>query len=82
MSITTEAMKASTTDIGLDSISSLPAVIAYKVQPDTGSQTPIAIQVHYSNYKLVNGVQIPYTIKRFVNGKLQLEISVNRTQIQ
>lgn len=71
----------STTDLGLDPTSFLPAVLAYTVRPDSGAQTPIAIEVHYSNYRAVDGVQIPFTIQRYVNGALQLEIQISAAQI-
>ena len=70
----------STTDLGLDPTSLLPAVLAYSVQPD-GFSTPIAIEVHYSNYQTVNGVQIPFLIQRYVNGSLQFAIVVSSAQI-
>jgi len=71
----------STIDLGLDPTSLLPAVLAYSILPDSGLSTPIAIEIHYSNYQTVNGVQIPFLIQRYVNGSLQLAISVNSAQI-
>jgi hypothetical protein len=60
----------------------LPAVLAYTVHPDNGAQgVTIAIEVHYSDYRTVNGVQVPFLIQRYVNGSLQLEISVSSAQI-
>jgi hypothetical protein len=40
----------STSDLGLDQTTLLPAVLAYSVTPDSGGSTPIAIEIHYSNY--------------------------------
>lgn len=79
--LSTQVMQQSTSDLGLDPNSLLPAVLAYSVQPDSGAQTPIAIQILYSNYQTVNGVQIPFHIQRYVNGSLQLDILLSTAQI-
>jgi hypothetical protein len=76
-----DIMQRSTADLGLDPASLLPAVLAYSIRPDNGAPIPIAIEVHYSNYQAINGVQIPFTIQRYVNGSLQLEISVSSAQV-
>ena len=79
--LTASITQQSITDLGLDPSSLLPAILAYSVLPDNGVQTPIAIEIHYSNYQAVNGVQIPFLIQRYVNGSLQLAIVVNSAQI-
>ena len=68
-------------DIGLDLQSSLPSVIAYAETPDSGPATAINVEIHYSDYRAVNGVQIPFQIQRFVNGSLQLQINVSTVQV-
>jgi hypothetical protein len=70
-----------TADLGLDPVTLLPAVLAYSIRPDNGAQVAIAIEVHYSDYHAINGVQIPFLIQRYVNGSLQLEIRVYSAQI-
>jgi hypothetical protein len=79
--LASDIMQRSTADLGLDPASLLPAVLAYSIRPDNGAQIPIAIEIHYSNYQPINGVQIPFTIQRYVNGSLQLEISVSSAQV-
>jgi hypothetical protein len=70
----------STTTVGLDPASLLPVVLVYSVPPDSGALSSVAIEIHYSDYRVVNGVQIPFTIQRYINGSLQLQISVNSAQ--
>jgi hypothetical protein len=78
----TSITQQSTTDLGLDPATLLPAVLAYTVHPDNGAQgVTIAIEVRYSDYRTVDGVQIPFLIRRYLNGSLQLEISVSSAQI-
>jgi hypothetical protein len=80
-SLATAIAQQSTEDLGLDPASLLPAVLAYTVHPDNGASTPIAIEIHYSNYQTVNGVQIPFLIQRYINGSLQLSIVVSSAQV-
>jgi hypothetical protein len=65
----------------LDTVTLLPAVLTYSLHPDNGAQFEIAVEVHYSDYRAVNGVHIPFLIQRYVNGSLQLEIRVSSAEI-
>lgn len=76
-----QAMQLNQTDIGLDPATLLPSVLTYTVHPSNGVQTPIAIEVRYSDYRTVDGAQIPFHITRYVNGSLQLDILVNSAQL-
>lgn len=77
-----QVMQESTTDIGLDPQSFLPNILSYKLHTDDGSQTVvIPVEVHFSNYQKINGVEVPFLIQRYVNGTLQLEIKVDAAQI-
>lgn len=72
---------ANPVDLGFDPNTLLPAVLAYDVLPDSGGDVLIPIEVHFSNYNLVDGVQVPFLIQRYVNGSLQLEIQVSSAQV-
>jgi hypothetical protein len=76
-----DIMRRSTADLGLDPTSFLPAVLSYSIRPDNGAPIPIAIEIRYANYQAINGVQIPFTIQRYVNGSLQLEITISSAQV-
>jgi hypothetical protein len=79
--LTSDVMTHSTADLGLDPTSFLPAVLAYSVTPDNGAPILISVEIHYSNYQTINGVKIPFTIQRYINGSLQLEIAVSSAQV-
>jgi hypothetical protein len=79
--LASDIMLSSTADLGLDPASLLPAVLTYSITPDNGAPIPIAIEIRYSNYQTINGVKIPFTIQRYVNGSLQLEIAVSSAQV-
>jgi hypothetical protein len=71
----------STTDLGLDPTTLLPAVLAYSVHPDNGNPAKIAIEIRYSDYRAVDGVQVPFHIERYINGSLQLDILISSAHI-
>jgi hypothetical protein len=79
--LTAVVMQRSVADIGLDPKSFLPTVLTFSIRPDNGAPSPIAVEIHYANYQLINGVKIPFTIQRYINGSLQLEITVTSAQV-
>lgn len=79
--ISNDLVERSTSDLGLDPTSFLPAVLAYSVHPDNGAAMPVLIEIRYGNYQSTNGVQIPFHIQRYVNGTLELDILLSSAQI-
>ena len=75
-------LPASIMDIDLDPSSSLPVALRYSVRPDSGADVRIPIVVKFSDYRNINGVEIPYRIERYVNGTLQLQINLQSSQIE
>lgn len=66
----------SATDIYLNSSSYVPVALIFNTHPDNASQTNIPIEVDFSNYQSVNGVQVPFRIRRLVNGSLFLDLTI------
>ncbi len=66
----------SRTDLALDSATFLPSVLKYSIHPDSNSSVNLQVEVRYSNYQNVSGVELPMHIERYVNGSLQLSIDV------
>lgn len=75
-------LPSSSMDIEIDPNSSLPVALRYKVRPDSGADVKIPILVKFSDYRNINGVEIPYRIERYVNGTLQLQITLQSSQIE
>lgn len=57
-----------TKDIWFDATSSLPVKIAYLRQPGRGAVISTRMEVFFSNYTNVNGVQYPYQVNKSYNG--------------
>ncbi|MGB6192177.1 MAG: hypothetical protein WBF42_06910 [Terracidiphilus sp.] len=76
-----ETVQQSTVDLGLDKHSMLPSVLSYSTPPDNGAPITLSVEIRYSDYRTIDGVNIPFHIQRFVNGALQLEITISSAQI-
>jgi len=68
-------------DLSLDASSFLPASLSYAVHPDDNAGVDIPISVRYSNYRVVDGVNVPFHIERYFNGVLQLDITISNASI-
>jgi hypothetical protein len=68
-------------DLYLDSSTFLPAAMTFSVHPDDNELVDIPIEVRFSDYRLVNGTQVPYHIQRFLNNGLVLDIQLENAAV-
>ncbi len=76
-----QSAASSSVDVGLDPSTFLPFVSCFHIRPDTGGPPTISVEIAYGNYKAVDGVEVPFLIRRFVNGALQLELTIQSVTI-
>lgn len=70
-----------TTHVYLDANTYLPAALFLNMHPDDNSGSNIPMHVVFSNYKPVDGVMIPYRIQRYLNGTLNLDLTVTQASV-
>jgi len=68
--------RLATTDIYLDTATFLPSSISFKTHPDRNASMDIPVEIRFSDYRLVNGVQIAFHIQKFFNNSLALDIQL------
>jgi hypothetical protein len=68
-------------ELGLDPLTLLPAVLQYRIYPDSRRLAPIDVEVRYNGYGLENGVQVPHSIQRRMNGSLDLDIQITAASV-
>jgi hypothetical protein len=61
-------------DIFLDATTLFPSSILYNVHPDDNALLDIPVELRFSDYRAVNGTQIPFHIQKFINNSLALEL--------
>jgi hypothetical protein len=63
-------------EIYLDPSTDLPAVVSFNTHPDRSFLVNIPVEVHFSNYQSVSGVQIPFHVQKFLNGTLLYDVTI------
>jgi hypothetical protein len=63
-------------DVYLSASTYLPVALVFQTHPDNDALTNILVEVDFSNYETVNGIQIPFRIQKFVNGTLLLDMTI------
>lgn len=66
----------STMDFYLNAVTSLPVSVVFSQHPDTDSTVNIPVEVDYSNYESISGVETPMVIRKSINGTPLFEISL------
>jgi hypothetical protein len=65
----------------VDTASFLPQTVKYETHSDTNATVNIPVEVRFSAYAVFSGVMVPTHIKKYINGVLQLDISVSDVAI-
>ncbi len=63
-------------DFFLDSTTLLPSAIAFSIHPDDNALLDIPVEVRFSDYRPVNGAQVPHHVQKFLNNSLLLDFQV------
>jgi hypothetical protein len=71
----------SNTEVFLDASTHLPLILLFNAHPDNDYGQNIPIEIHFSNYKATNNIEIPVHIQRFIQGNLNLDLTVVSTAI-
>ena len=61
-------------DVYLDSSTLLPVALAFNTHPDDDAGRDIPVEIRFSDYRLENGVRLPFHVQKFVNSGLVLDL--------
>lgn len=67
------------TDLFLDATTLLPVALAFNIHPDDNALLDIPIEIRFSDYRPINGVQgvqVPFHIQKFLNNGLVLDLQL------
>jgi hypothetical protein len=68
-------------DLFIDSTTFLPAAMSFNIHPDDNELLDIPVEVRFSDYRSVNGAQIPFHIQKFLNNGLVLDLQLDSATI-
>jgi hypothetical protein len=69
----------STMDFYLDANSLLPLSTTFNAHPDADAGANILIEIDFSNYQAINGVQIPLHVQKYLQGGRSMKVSLGLT---
>ncbi len=61
-------------EIFLDPSTFLPVALAFNIHPDNDASLDIPAEVRFSDYRPVNGIQIPFHVQKYLNNTLILDL--------
>jgi hypothetical protein len=68
-------------DFFLDATTLVPAAATFNIHPDNDAGLDIPIEVQFSDYRNVNGMQIPFHVQKFLNNGLILDLQFSSAAI-
>ena len=68
-------------DLYLDSTTLLPAAISFNLHPDNNALLDLPVQVLFSDYRFVSGIQVPFRVQKFLNNSLILDLQFNSVAV-
>jgi hypothetical protein len=68
-------------DLYLDSTTLLPAAISFNLHPDNNALLDLPVQVLFSDYRSVSGIQVPFRVQKFLNNSLILDLQFNSVAV-
>jgi hypothetical protein len=68
-------------EVYVDPSTSLPTAISFNTHPDKDAFRDIPVEIQYSDYRLVNGVQTPFHVQKYFNGGLILDLQFERADL-
>ena|SRR2546425_89839 len=79
--VTAIIQRLSALDLYLDAASSLPLRIVFNTHPDDDVGLDLPVEIQFSDYKTVNGIQVPFRIQKLIRGGLQLDLVLTSAAI-
>ena len=65
------------TNVFLDAATNLPVAVAFFLHPDGNALLDIPVEIRLSDYRPVNGTQMPFHVQKFINNCLVLDLQFN-----
>jgi hypothetical protein len=73
---TLSIQQLSTMDFYLDASTSLPVAVVFNQHPDNNARVNIPIEVDYSDYRSVSGINVPMHLQKLMNGAPLLDVTL------
>jgi hypothetical protein len=71
----------SQSEVYLDSATLLPVSITFNTHPDNDALRNMPTEIRFSDYRPVNGTQVPHHVQKYVNGGLVLDLQFDTVSL-
>jgi hypothetical protein len=68
-------------EVYLNASTFLPVALVFNSHPDNNANANIVVEIDFSNYQAVNGVQVPFRIQKLLNGNLFLDLTIQNVTL-
>src|SRR5208282_3730699 len=68
-------------DLYFNSTTLLPVALDFNVHPDNNAGLDIPIEIQFSSYQPINGVQVPFHVQKYLNNDLVLDLQLNNATL-
>jgi len=68
-------------DLFIDSNTFLPVAITFNTHPDDDALVDILFEGRFSDYRMVNGAQVPYHVQKYLNNGLVLDFQADTVTV-
>jgi hypothetical protein len=79
--ISADLQRLSQMEVYLDASTSLPVSLSFNTHPDGNAALDLPVEIAFSSYQSVNGVQIPFHVEKYVNGALTLDLQFQKADL-
>jgi len=56
-------------------------ILGFKTHADDDLNIEIPVEIQFADYRLVNGVRLPFRIRKFLQGSLLLDIALSGARV-
>jgi len=71
----------SQTEVYLDSSTLLPVAVAFNIHPDKDAGHDIPVVIRFSDYRLLNGFQVPFRVSQYIRNSLALDFQAQNAAL-
>jgi hypothetical protein len=68
-------------EIYLDATTALPVSLVYNTHPDNDAGLDLPVELDFSDYRAVNGAQVPFHVQKSLNNSLYLDLQFQTTAL-
>jgi hypothetical protein len=76
-----ELEKLALSEVFFDASTHLPAALLFNTHPDNDDSRDIPVEIRFADYRDVDGVMVPFHIQRYLQGVLNLDLTVTAAAI-